>query len=127
MSINPESVDGSPYVCRATNQYFYSVIIRKYKEVELTVSEILEGAIKTFSAEVRQTVRDELFGVRSIELKAPNHAPIIYQAHVAKRLVLLRKAGKLERKRPIFDKPRTGKRKKERQGANAGSLIKKVE
>lgn len=60
-------------------------------------------------------------------LDKPTNSGFSFCNYVAKRLVLLRKAGKLIRKKMLNSKPRENKPKKRVTNAMGGSLVKKVE
>lgn len=133
---------GYPFLKRTANIIFEESIREVYRDYDYSVNEIVDDATSLV-----ELTKDVIAGIERHEipsanfcsddlrhwkklkaqLSEPTDSGYSLIQFVAKRLVLLRKAGKLVRKKPIFDKPRTGKRKKERQGANAGSLIKKVE
>ena len=106
---------------------FENAIVDIYKRCNKTVSQILEDWLEPFSSEVARAIAWRDCVRLTFKTQTASESPFSFGDHVAKRLVLLRKAGKLVRKRPIFQKPRTGARKKKVEGVISGTQIKKVE
>lgn len=127
--------DGKPFTSEQANRVFVTVVANIYERCNKTVEQILKGWLTVFSVEVRNEVcRTTLkFESRDYEnLTEWTLQGVKYVAngfdftdHVAKRLVLLRKAGKLARKNPIRLSNK-GKKKKRKPGVTAGSKLKGV-
>lgn len=119
-----EECDGRPYDTEELNNAFSDMIVSRYQSCSLTVNEIIGSteqllifseriALATFEPE---KVDESLVGKK-----------FSFCNYVAKRLVLLRKAGKLVRKKFTGEYKRVRKTKQSKQGATGGTMIRKVE
>lgn len=124
--------NGLPYQEVPNNDCFISAVITSYSSDDYksdTVSSIIEDEkkLRDFSCRVATELASMTEPPSYGSIVEPLKDGFSFCNHIAKRLVLLRKAGKLVRKRPIFQKARTGARKKKVEGVISGTQIRKVE
>lgn len=113
---------GLPFDSKEDNDRFITAIIQTYKKYDSKIGTV--GTISKYRASVFSAfVAESLTYLPPIERIVNGYS---FTDHVLKRLLLLRKAGKLPSKNPVRVSNK-GKSKRSKPGATAGSIIRKVE
>jgi len=126
-----DSCDGRPFNDNALNQWFDSHVKNCYDTTpDVTVLTIISnpGVLQSISETIVDYMnREEVYANKFRDVTKEDERGFSFCNYVAKRLVLLRKAGKLVRKKMPNRKVRENKRKKRVNNAVGGSLVRKVE